>query len=371
MARNTNVVNSLSGKIPGVRVAGSNGMTGSSSSIFIRGFTTFTQSTQPLFVVDGVPIDNGGGQAGTGDAFKYATGPLSVSNSQTGVSNSNRAVDINQDDIETITVLKGPAAAALYGLRAASGAILITTKKGKDNANKKNTVNYTTSYNVVDVNRYPDYQNEYARGTSLVGGVPARPVYQPNADQSNWGPLIRGQNVASAYTPADRALFNLPDSVRLTAHPNNVRDLFRQGSNMQHNLSFSGATEKTSYYFSYGLVREKGFIESNQLDRHTLAVNASSQLTSRLTLGTNAQFIYNTSQRSPIGNQLSNPLFRGWFLPRDYDLKNEPNQRPDGSQVYFNNNTDNPYWTLRNNLYNDDRDRFIGNVTRRSNSPTG
>lgn len=363
VARTTNLVNSLSGKIPGVRIAGTNGMVGSASSIFIRGFTTFTQSNQPLFVVDGVPIDNGGGQSGTGDAFKYATGPLSVSNSQTGVSNSNRALDINQDDIETVTVLKGPAAAALYGSRAASGAILITTKKGKYNAVKKNTVSYTASYNIVEPNRFPDYQNEYGRGTSLnAAGQPARPVYQPNADQSNWGPLIAGQNVASAYTAPDRALFGLPDSVRLTAYPNNVRDMFRQGSNQQHNLAFSGATEKTSYYFSYGLVREKGFMESNQLDRHTLAVNASSQLTNRLTLGSNAQVIYNTSQRSPIGNQLSNPLFRGWFLPRDYDLKGEPFQRPDGSQVYFNNNTDNPYWTLRNNLYNDDRVRFIGNV---------
>ncbi len=362
VARTTNVVNSLSGKIPGVRIAGTNGMTGSASSIFIRGFTTFTQSNQPLFVIDGVPIDNGGGQSGTGDAFKYATGPLSVSNSQTGVSNSNRALDINQDDIETITVLKGPAAAALYGSRAASGAILITTKKGKYNGVKKNTVNYTTSYTIVEPNRFPDYQNEYARGTSLTNNLPSRPIYQPNADQSNWGPLIQGQNVTSAYTAADRALFGLPDSVRLTAYPNNLRNLFRQGSNMQHNLSFSGATEKTSYYFSYGLVREKGFLENNSLDRHTLAVNASSQLTSRLTLGTNAQFIYNTSGRSQIGNQLSNPLFRGWFIPRDYDLQGEPYQRPDGSQVYFNNNTDNPYWTLRNNLYNDDRARFIGNV---------
>jgi TonB-linked SusC/RagA family outer membrane protein len=363
VARTTNLVNSLSGKIPGVRIAGTNGMVGSASSIFIRGFTTFTQSNQPLFVVDGVPIDNGGGQSGTGDAFQFATGPLSVSNSQTGVSNSNRALDLNQDDIETITVLKGPAAAALYGSRAASGAILITTKKGKAGVNKKNTVNYTMSYNVVDVLRYPDYQNEYGRGTSLnAAGQAVRPIYQPNADQSNWGPLIGGQNVASAYTPADRALFGLPDSVRLTAYPNNVKDMFRQGSNMQHNLSFSGATDKSSYYFSYGLLREKGFMESNKLDRHTFAANASSQLTQRLTVGTNAQFIYNVSQRSPIGNQLSNPLFRGWFLPRDYDLKNEPWVRPDGTQVYFNNNTDNPYWTLRNNLYNDDRARFIGNV---------
>ncbi len=115
VGRTTNPVNALAAKVAGVRIASSNGMVGSSTAIFIRGFTTFTGSNQPLFVVDGVPIDNGGG-----------TNAL-----QNGVSNSNRAIDINQEDIENLSILKGPAAAALYGSRAANGAILITTKKGK------------------------------------------------------------------------------------------------------------------------------------------------------------------------------------------------------------------------------------------------
>ncbi|MFN4145281.1 MAG: carboxypeptidase-like regulatory domain-containing protein [Runella sp.] len=343
VARTTNVANALSGKISGVRIAGNNGMTGSASAIFIRGFTTFTGSNQPLFVIDGIPIDNGGGSQA----------------SQTGVSNSNRGIDINQDDIENMTVLKGPAAAALYGSRAAAGAIIITTKKGKANLNKKNTVNYIGSYNVVEVNRFPEYQNEFARGTSLTGaGVPQAPVFQPNADQSNWGPPIDGRLVPSAYSAADRALFGLPDQVPLTAFPNNVRDMFRRGWNAQHNLSFSGATDKSNYYFSYNNLQEKGFMEGNNLTRHTITANASSQLTQKLNIGTNIQYINNSSNRSQIGNQLSNPLFRGWFLPRDYDLKNEPWVRPDGSQVYFNANTDHPFWTLRNNLYSDERNRL-------------
>ncbi len=355
VARTTNLSNALAGKISGVRVAGSNGATGSSSAIFIRGFTTFTGSNQPLFVVDGIPIDNGGGGAGTGS--------LGTSATQTGVSNSNRGIDINQDDIETITVLKGPAAAALYGSRAAAGAVLVTTKKGKAYGNKKNTLQYSGSYNVVEVNRFPDYQNEYGRGTSLnAQGQPAAPVYQPNADQLSWGPPIDGRLVPSSYSASDRALFGLPDQIPLTAYPNNVRDMFRQGFNMQHNLAFSGATDRSNYYFSYNDMSEKGYMENNRLNRRTLTANASSKLTERLTVGTNIQYINNTSQRSQIGNQLSNPLFRGWFLPRDYDLKNEPWVRPDGSQVYYNGVTDNPYWTLRNNLYNDERNRIIGNV---------
>ncbi|MCY7349182.1 MAG: SusC/RagA family TonB-linked outer membrane protein [Cytophagaceae bacterium] len=355
VARTTNLSNALTGKISGVRVAGSNGATGSSSAIFIRGFTTFTGSNQPLFVVDGIPIDNGGGGAGTGSLGSSAT--------QTGVSNSNRGIDLNQDDIETITVLKGPAAAALYGSRAAGGAILVTTKKGKATGNKKSTVSYSGSYNVVEVNRFPDYQNEYSRGTSLnAQGVPAAPVYQPNADQLSWGLPIDGRLVPSSYSAADRTLFGLSDQVPLTAYPNNVRDMFRQGSNMQHNIAFSGATDRSNYYFSYNDMSEKGYMEGNKLNRRVLSANASSKLSQKLTVGTNIQYINNTSQRSQIGNQLSNPLFRGWFLPRDYDLKNEPSVRPDGSQVYFNGVTDNPYWTLRNNLYNDERNRLIGNV---------
>jgi TonB-dependent SusC/RagA subfamily outer membrane receptor len=235
VGRTTNVVNSLNGKVAGVRISGSNGMVGSSSAIFIRGFTTFTGSNEPLFVVDGIPINNGGGANAL----------------QTGVSNSNRAIDLNQDDIETVSVLKGPAAAVLYGSRAAAGAILITTKKGQAGANRKNTVSYTGSYNLSEVNRFPDYQNEYAQGTTLSGaGVPIAPVFQPNADQLSWGPRIEGQSVPSAYSAADRALFGLPDEVTLTAYPDNVRNVFRTGHNMQHTVAFQGAGEKSNYYLS-------------------------------------------------------------------------------------------------------------------------
>jgi TonB-linked SusC/RagA family outer membrane protein len=348
VARTTNVANALSAKVAGVRVAGSNGMTGSSSAIFIRGFTTFTGSNQPLFVVDGIPIDNGGGANAT----------------QTGVSNSNRGIDLNQDDIETLTVLKGPAAAVLYGSRAAGGAIIITTKKGKAVNGKKTIVEYTGSYNFTEPNRLPDYQNQYARGTSLSGaGVPIAPVYQPAADQSNWGPEIAGQLVPSEYSAADRALFGLPADNVLTAYPNNVKDMFRKGYNMQHNVAFSGGNEKSNFYFSYNNLRDKGFLEGNFLQKNSFRFNGSTQFTSKFNMGVNVNYINNASERSQTGNQLSNPLFRGWFMPRDYDLKNSPYVRPDGSQVYFNSATDHPYWTLRNNLYNDEVNRIIGNVS--------
>lgn len=345
VARTTNVANALSGKIAGVRVAGSNGMTGSSSAIFIRGFTTFTGSNQPLFVVDGIPIDNSGG----------------INAAQTGVSMSNRAIDLNQDDIETMTVLKGPAAAVLYGSRAVSGAIIITTKKGKQG--KKNVVEYSGSYNINEPNRLPDYQNTYGRGTSLANATtPQAPVYLPNADQFNWGPIIAGQLVPSEYSAADRALFGLPDQNVLTAYPDNVKDMFRTGYNMQNNISFSGGTDKGNFIFSYNNLKDKGFLEGNLLERNSFRFAGNTQFTDKFNMGASMTYINNASSRSQIGNQLSNPLFRGWFMPRDFDLKNSPYQRPDGSQVHFNPNTDHPFWTLRNNKFNDEVNRIIGNV---------
>ena len=323
--RTSNPVNALAGKVAGVRVSSANGMVGSSTGIFIRGFTTFTGSNQPLFVVDGVPIDNGGGANAL----------------QTGVSNSNRAIDINQDDIENMSILKGPAAAALYGSRAANGAILITTKKGKTGT--KNSVEYNSSLNLVDVNRLPEYQNQYAQGS--LGNFSAGSIL-------SWGPEIKGQTVNNFR--------GQPET--LTSYPDNVSGIFRQGSNIQNNLSFQGGTDKSTYRLSYGNLQEKGFLESNELKRNNFTLNATSQVAKKFLVGVSAQYILSNSERSQTGNQLSNPFFRGYFLPRSYNLDNYPTENPDGSQLYFDV-TDNPLWTLKNNTYGDVVNRIIGNAS--------
>lgn len=341
-ARQTNVVNSLAGKVAGVRVQSSNGMVGSSSNIFIRGLTTFNGSNQPLFVVDGIPIDNGGG-----------TNTL-----QGGVSNSNRAIDINQDDIETVSILKGPAAAVLYGSRAASGAILITTKRGATLGKKKQSVSVTSNYNVVKVGRLPDYQNEYGQG--------ARGVFNRIA-QGSWGPRVTGQTVEN---------FRGENEV-LTINPDNVKDIFKTGSNFQNNVSLSGATEKTRYFASYGNLHEVGVLDNNDLKRNTLTFNGNANLTDKLRTGVGLIFTNNRSSRTPQGNQLANPFFRTWFIPRSYDVRKYPfeSQLPlngqQGAAVVgtfttantWYSNDDNPLWTIKNNTYDDELNRIIGNVS--------
>ena len=337
--RATNVANSLAGKVAGVRIQGSNGMVGASANIFIRGFTTFTGSNQPLMIVDGIPIDNGGG----GNAL------------QSGVSNSNRGIDINQDDIEEMTVLKGPAAAVLYGSRAAGGAILITTKKGKQGA-KKNNVNFTSNVNFSDVNRYPEYQNSYGQG---LGGV-----FRPANTPESWGPRISGQTVTN---------FRGEQEV-LTAYPNNVKDIFRTGVNFQNNLSLSGASDKGDYFLSYGNLNESGILDNNQLTRNSVTFNANNKITEKLTVGVNMIYSNNRSQRTQQGNQLANPFFRSWFMPRSFDPFANPFERPDQTQRSPANandltsdntwygNDDHPLFTINRNLYNDQINRLIGSV---------
>ena len=203
-ARATNISNSLTAKVAGVRVQAANGVVGVSSSIFIRGMTTFTSSNQPLFVVDGIPIDNGGG----GNAL------------QNGVSDSNRPVDINQDDVENISVLKGPAVAVLYGSRAALGAI-ITMKKGARYGAKKQSVSITSNYNLVQVGRTPNYQNTYGQGN--LG------IFRPLSN-SSWGPAATGQNVTNFRGEQEQ----------LTINPNNAKDLFKSGYKVPGQLNYQG-----------------------------------------------------------------------------------------------------------------------------------
>lgn len=330
-AHTTNVTNALAAKVPGVRVSGSGGsFTG--SSILIRGYTTFTGSNQPLFVIDGIPIDNSGGGS-----------PL-----QNGPTVSNRAIDINQEDIESMSVLKGPSAAVLYGSRASNGVILITTKKGK--AGKKAAISVSSNYSIEQVNRFPEYQNEYAQGNSG--------VFSPVA-QTSWGPRITGQTVTTAYDPYTNTNTR---TEQLAAYPDNVRDIFRNGINWQNNIAFSGGTDKNTFRFSYGHLRNTGVLNNNVLTRHNFTINTSSKVNNYLTVTVSGTYSNNASRRTQQGNQLSNPLFRGWFTPRSYNLTGLAFEDAVGNQRYPLGE-DNPYWTIKHNRYRDEINRFIGSVS--------
>ena len=338
MAHTTNVTNALTAKVAGIRVSGAGGSF-SSSSIIVRGFTSFTGSNQPLFIVDGISIDNSGGG----------------STLQNGVTNSGRAIDINQDDIESVSVLKGAAATSLYGSRASNGVVLITTKSGK--AKQKQSISYTLNYANQEINRTPDYQNSYGAGN--LGN------FNPNG-LSSWGPKIDGRTV---LLPTIYRGLNGPGdtSTTLQAFPNNVKDLFRKGSNAQHNLSFQGGKDLFGYRLSLGYLDDRWIMDANRLKRYNLGFNANSEITKNLTASVSVNYTLNKSVRSPQGNQLSNPLFRSWFTPRSWDLTGRPSTHPvtGGNLDWGSGAQDNPYWSIANNLYDDQTDRVFGNFNLR------
>ncbi|PWS27974.1 hypothetical protein DHW03_10450 [Pedobacter yonginense] len=336
--RSSNVVNALAGKVAGVKILSSGGATGSSANINIRQATTFTGSNQPLWVVDGIPIDNGGGSQSV----------------NTGSTNSNRGIDLNQDDIESVTILKGPAAAVLYGSRAVAGAVIVTTKKGSKGQTGK--VELSSNYNYLEVNRLPSYQNEYSQGTNGL---------YDSFSQMSWGAKIAGQTVTNYLGNAET----------LTAYPDNVKDIFKGGYNLQNNVSFSGGTDKTAYYFNYGNFKENGYLENNTLAKNNFTVNASTELSKKLTLSASVQYIRNNSVGTPTGNQRSNPLFDGMTLPRTYNLDNYPFETVSGlnniptsrvnnsGYTYYNIlGTDNPLWSIKYVLFKQKIDRVIGNA---------
>jgi TonB-linked SusC/RagA family outer membrane protein len=331
--RNTNITNAVVGKVAGVRTSGTGGSF-AGSAILIRGYTSMTGSSAPLFVIDGVPVDNGGGTVAL----------------QNGVTNSNRAVDINPDDVEDMTVLKGAAATSLYGSRGAAGVILITTKKGKRRA--KNSVEINSSYQVVSVNRLPELQNEYAQGTSSGASTATATVgvYNPLAATS-WGPRIMGQTVTNFFGQSEV----------LKAYPNNLSDMFQQGINRQNTISFSGGNDKTTYRVSYNNTKETYVIRANELNKNVLSVNLNSEVTNRLTISSYLSVNHTASIRTQQGNQLSNPVFRAYFIPRSYDLTGLPYYDAQGNQLFYGGE-DNPYWSIDNVRYNDEVARIFGNI---------
>jgi TonB-linked SusC/RagA family outer membrane protein len=333
-SKGTNVSNQLVGKIAGVRVSGSGGaFTG--SSITIRGASTFTGSNQPLYVVDGVPIDNSGGNT-----------PL-----QNGPSLSNRAIDINPEDIESLVVLKDAASTALYGSRAASGVILITTKKGKKNSS---SITFSSNVSIGTVNRLPEYQNEYAQGLNgTLTPTQIGSVNNPGGGVvTSWGPRIAGQTIINS--------FGQPET--LQAYPDNVKDIFKQSYNLQNNISFSGGNEKSTYRVAIGNTKETYLLDNNELNRYNLTFSGNHQVSDRLNIGASVNYVNNTSHRTLQGNQLSNPLFRAYFTPRSYNLSGLPFENSQGQQLYFSGE-DNPYWSIKHNTYNDKVNRVIANFS--------
>lgn len=335
----SNLVNSLAGKIAGVNITNSQGSMGS-SRIVIRGETSIAGNNQPLFVVDGTPVDNS-----------------RLSNSGASRDFANAISDINSDDIESISVLKGPNAAALYGSRAASGVILIKTKNGSSQDKMKvNIYSKTTFENPLIL---PNYQNSYGQGS---GGefsyVDGRGGGVNDGVDESWGPPLDGRLIPQ--------FFSNGKAVPFVAHPNNVKDFYQTGHTLNNGISIADSDDKFAYRFSYNNNLQKGILPNTDLQKNSFNVNSSYKLLPGLELSTSVNYINTTSDNLPAayGSRATSPMLQFAWFGRQVDTNRLKDYRDaDGNLVNWNNSYySNLYFIAQENTVSLRRSRIIGNI---------
>ncbi len=327
--KDPNLINSLNGKIAGVNVTNSGGAPGASSSIIIRGGTSLERDNQPLFIIDGMPMDNSTGQ-GDNSAFDGST--------NISTTNGNRAMDINPEDVESISVLKGPAAAALYGLRAAAGAIIITTKKGQVG---KVSVALSSRYNSNWVNKLPKQQSSYKQGTYYSG------TFTDETSRS-WG---------DKFSSGEKVY-------------DNMGDFFETAHAYDNNLSVSGGTATGNFYLSASNLDQSGIVPTTSYKRSTIRFNAEQKI-GIITFGVNASYAESFTRKTLTGSGLWGSNGSGYMesiiaWPRNDNMKNWLND--DGTKrrllpgLLLDQDSDNPYWLVNRNPQKDKNNRIIGNI---------
>ncbi|AEV97211.1 TonB-dependent receptor plug [Niastella koreensis GR20-10] len=382
-APDPNLINNLAGKLAGVQITNGGAGVGSTSRIVVRGENSFSGTNQPLFVVDGVPINN----------ETYFNNALENSSNQgtwAEVDWGNGAAEISPNDISKITVLKGPTAAALYGSRAANGAIVLTTKKGTHEKGLMGvSINSTTSFETPL--KLPRLQNEYGAGVNAypLSGTPNTYSFVNGAGSSennipNWGlkfdPTVKVLQFDSPVPGTDLQAGDLiPLGVNglhatptpWVGHANHFKDFLQTGITTQNNVSFSGANENGSYHFSIGNLYNRGILPGTDLRRYTLALRASHKFSNKLTTDFFINFINgNSSNRPNIGygsESVMYTYFGVYGMPINVDLnslkKEWQTSRDQQNQFRYWNNHDNPYVTLNDNVNSFNKNRLIGNAS--------
>jgi len=340
-----NVIQALAAKAPGVQVIGSGGTPGASSKVLIRGPSTFTGENQPLIVVDGIPIDNSTTQSSPRDY------PFNA-NLQ-GVNNSNRAIDLNPDDIASVTILKGPAAAALYGARAGNGAIIYTTKRGRM-GQKGLGVRVSSSVELSQVNKLPEFQNTYVSG--LNGD------FIPLADP---GPDERFDN-SPFFSSTDDVAIGTPNNWGPTASSlgletfDNRENFFQTGVSFVNNVEVSGGSENSAIRLSIGDTRQEGMIPNTNFDRTSVRLTADLNLSDKVKIGGSANYIRSNSTMAQNGSNLSGVNLSLFRMPINFDVRNFETANLGYNNSYFFA-YDNPLYSVYENPFTSNVDRIMGN----------
>lgn len=363
----------LSGQASGVQINATNGVSGSATNIIIRGYTSINGSNQPLFIVDGVPFNSD-----TNDQGNFVDGN----------NGSSRFIDIDPNNIESINVLKGLAAANLYGTAGRNGVILITTKSGASGSgNKKFEITFNQSVFFNEIASLPDYQDQYGNGFDQAYGQ----------FFSNFGPAFNSTNPADFGT-AFRGFG--PNGTVLIAHPfrsnsaareafpelaesdyeykpyDGVKDFFRTGTVLSTSINARGASSdgKISYNANFGHLDDEGFTPGNKLTRNTISLGGKAELNNNFTINGTLNYAKTDFISPPIAASQGNGSFGAgssvfghlFFTPRSVDLMNLPYQSPiDGRSLYYRsaNDIQSPVWTVNNAFGNQFTDRVFGSAT--------
>ena len=384
----------LSGKMPGVNIVGAGGAPGQGTKINIRGISTFTGNSQPLFIVDGIPFDN---------SVNASTG-----SSQNTVF-SNRAFDLDPNNIESISVLKGAAASALYGSRATNGVVVITTKAAKKGTKKGMEITYNGSVNFEEISGLPDYQNVYTQGSNQVyngafignWGAPfpdhvdrinalygtnysksygVYPGGQPYPDGTGPNPInnrypgVFPEFVQEYTRPDNGAVVNVSAPYEIRPH-NQAEDFFRTGSVIENAFNISSGSEKANINAGFSRMDQEGIIPNSGASRSTLSFGGNSQLDNGLFVAGTVNYVNTTQFSPPSGGSAFNDYYTGdggggssiyarlFYLPRNVDLAGLPFENPaDGSNIFYRA-LDNPLWIAKYNKYTSDVNRVYGNLT--------
>ena len=368
-----NVVNSLSGKISGVQIKANNNF-GGSSNFIIRGISSLTGNNQPLFVIDGVPIantiNNTSAQRGGSTGYDYG----------------NAASDINPDDVSSINVLKGAAASAIYGSRGANGVVIITTKKGKS-GDAKISISSNVTVGSIDKNTFLEYQDKYGAGYGPyygstgyfedldVNGDGIDDLVVPTYDDGSYGAPLDGSLVYQwdAFVPEHP---NYLKATPYVAGKTTPVDFFETTLQYNNSVSVSGGNDKSTFRLGYTNFDTKGMLPNSMLNKNTINLNGTLNVSDRFTVGANANtIIQRTTGRNSTGysDNLTTQMRQWWQVNVDIDSQREIFEQT--GQNYSWNHLgsvggsaleplywDNPYWTRYKNYQTDKRNRFYGNI---------
>jgi TonB-linked SusC/RagA family outer membrane protein len=335
-ARTVNVLNSLEGKVAGLNVSSIAGGPGASSNVIIRGISSLTQTNQPLYVINGIPIENQPNAVGSN---QYANAP------DLGDAISN----INPDDIANISVLKGASASALYGYRAKGGVILITTKSAQGNSIELNS-NYVAEQVIDPTN----WQYVYGQGANNMAPTTQLVAYQ--SGQSSWGGKLDGSSVVQ-FDGVSRPY---------VAQKNNVKNFYRTGGTFTNTLSFNRVFNGGSIRLSASDLNNQDIIPNSGLNRQTFDLSTNYNVTKRLLLDVRANYILEQTKNRPLLSDPSgNSNYNIMFLPTSVDVRTlEKTINPDGSEFTYSPtvNATNPWFAAKKFINNTNRDRLISSV---------